>query len=631
LDDTRDDEWRPDGDAGAPPDHEEEAEPGPEAEPWEDGSAERDLPPVGDLDVPPGFDDDVPPPPWLDQGEAESDEPRTPPKAARYVAFGVVVMAVLGVLMTVTSVQLYLEQQKALDTLSRSIDRISAAYAGPGADDTARRRVAWLRKSVDDRDYDQAQRALDALQKPAAGQRDVRPPGGGEMPGPPGDGEPGDGEMPGPMQAGDLPDAAKQFFAEHEELWEPFFGFSSALGQLRHAGAPVVEELRVMRGSMIEAARMGRAERVEELLAQAREKLEATTGEELPNALQDKLEVFGRAFGQAQRQRRDVSRAARLAQRSEQAARAGDYERAEALLDEAIEAVKRAPRMRAPRLPAGPRGMPPMGPEVGFLRFVADLFAGVMKAEERDLTTVWESINTAADAIRENNAEQIREILGGAVDALRSLGERRREMGRTLDQAQEQMRSAAPRQAPSDDERRQRTEVVLGRISAILARVRELPQEQYEAAREAIARDLLAAMTAPVRTEAPEPAEEMTPEQRVRAKMRIAGQIYLQLKSNTDADMSELDARFDEVRRLIAAHEYEQAEELMDEGVAIMREMRAGAGPRANGGPDVIELEDGTRIDLRGIVGDDAIVPPPPPIEADTATDLQAAPEETEQ
>ena len=122
-----------------------------------------------------------------------------------------------------------------------------------------------------------------------------------------------------------------------------------------------------------------------------------------------------------------------------------------------------------------------------------------------------------------------------------------------------------------------------------------------------------------------------TPEQRVRAKMRIAGQIYLELKSSTDADTSELDARFDEVRRLIAAHEYEQAEQMMDEGVAIMREMRATGEPRATGGQDVIELEDGTLIDLRGIVHDEPIVRPPPPVGPDAATDLQTAPEETEQ
>ena len=132
-------------------------------------------------------------------------------------------------------------------------------------------------------------------------------------------------------------------------------------------------------------------------------------GEALPDSLQQKLQGFARAFARAREQDRDVRRAADLAQRSEAAAKAGKFERAEALLDDAIAALRSAPRgrLRPPQMAHQGRGAPSMGPELGFLRFATQLFSQVMKSEERDLTVVWESINNAALAIREHNAEQI--------------------------------------------------------------------------------------------------------------------------------------------------------------------------------------------------------------------------------
>lgn len=581
-------------------------------------------------DLPLGVPADVPTPPWTDDTQ-EPREPRRPPRAATYVALAIVVLALLGVLMTIASVHLYLKQQQAVAALRASVDRLAVVYAAPGASETAQRRIAWLRKALAEDDYAQAQKAILSLQRP-----ETTPPeaGGGavspDLPGPGGVTSPDHKEPPTPMEASDLPPGAQQFFSEHEELWKAFFGFTRALVQLRRAGAPI-DELAEMRASMIEAARTGRADRVEELLDQARKKLEVGLGENLPEALKEKLQRFGQAFQRAQRQHRDVRRAAELARRSEQAAREGDFQRAEALLDEATTALRRAPRAGGRALPMSGRrrGMPPIGPELGFLRFVSQLFAGVMKAEDQDLTQIWESINIAADAIREHNAEQIREILGKAKDALRHIGERRRKMSATLQQAEGQVRSPHP---PSAEQQRQRTEVVLSRISAIIDRVRELSPEQYQAAREQIARDLLRALMAPVPTGEPlsEAERAMTPEQRVRAKMRIAGEMYVRLKTSTDADLTELNERFEEARRLITEHKYEEAEGLVDAGVAIMRDMMAQAERRAvppDAGPT--DLPDEVHIDLRGI-GSEPIVAPPPAI-APQAGGEHTTSEESEQ
>ena len=637
LDNSRDDPRWPEEHTGAPhrPPERPEAESSPDEGMADDDRDHRfaDLPAplYGDDQAGFDFDDDIPPPPWPDTARA-ADGPRRPPGAARIVAFMVVILAGLGIVMTVQSVRLYGRQTQTQATLDASVDRLAAVYGGSEADETGQRRIAWLRKALADGDYAQAQQALASLGKPPVPPRGAgaSAPGGPEILGP-GEGLPGGGgQLPSPAEAGDLPLEVQRFFSDHDELWQAFFGFTSALVQLRRAGAPT-DELEQMRASMVEAARTGQAERVEQLLEQAREKVALGGGAALPDPLRDKLAAFGQAFGRAQREGRDVRRAAELAQRSEAAARAGEFERAAGLLDEATAALRSAPRGRGARAPrpgqAGQRGAPPVGPELGFLRFLSQIFDRVMKTEEADLTRVWESINNAAGAIREHNADQVREILGGAMDAMRSIGARRREMVRTIQQAQEQARAAGPQQGPSEAERRERTEVVLARVEAILARVRELSAEQYEAAKEQIARDLMAALTAPVATSAPPSAAEpeLTPEERVRAKMRLAGQMYVQLKASTDADTSGLDERFEEVRRLITEHDYGQAEELLDATVAIMRELAARAEARPPG-PGETDLEEATRPHLRGL-GEEPIVAPPPPVAPTEQPDL---PEESQ-
>jgi hypothetical protein len=149
------------------------------------------------------------------------------------------------------------------------------------------------------------------------------------------------------------------------------------------------------------------------------------------------------------------------------------------------------------------------------------------------------------------------------------------------------------------------------RIGAILARVRELPAEQYEAAKPQIARDLIAAVTAPVEQAPAQQDQAPTAEARVRAKMRIAGQLYAEARARGLAT-EELDEAFAAARELITEHEYEQAEKLVDEAVVTLRALMEGTTlPTAQHDPDVIELEDGTSIDLRGIVGPEPLVAPP--------------------
>jgi hypothetical protein len=601
LDEERDDEIRPDPERGEEP----------RRSPWEPSRDGADTTPptvptdagVTDrtenaddgadedfftrLNAVPGDEPAQPEPPFVvtERDLGVGEEERAPSKAATFVAFGVVVLAVLGILMTVAAVRLFTERNEMSAALEQSVDRLAGVYAGPAASDTSKRRIAWLQRTIEDGDYAQARKAMQSLGTPEV-----------DLPSPldpPGLSEPGEREgpatggperrLPSPAEDTNLPLEAQAFFEQHPELWEAFFGFSVAIKQMERRDMPV-EPLLQLRSQMVDAAASGQAQRLENLLNEARRTIEGQSGNRLPDSLQSRLEQFGQAMQQAQRQQRDVRAAVELARRSERAAQQGDVRRAERLMDQAIAAVKDAPR--APRRPSGaqaaprgPGGMPQMGPEIGFIRFVADLATNVMQAEERDLTQIWESINIAAGAIREKNAEQIREILDDAKNAFRGIGERRRNMTAAIQQAQQQVREAREADAergsgpgPSEAEQRERQQMVVERVAGILARVRAMPESEFEANRAEIAEAVLQAMSAPMQAPLEDRLKNLSPEERVRRKMELAGEMYLQLKER-GADTDELDDTFAEVRRLIAQHQYDRAETLADEGVEMMREV----------------------------------------------------------
>ncbi len=619
LGDRRDDEWPRDGEASH-----EESELGRDLNAEVEGEPAQEGLQPGEPGGFPGGDlarDEL----GGDGGWIEPPPERRPPKTATYVAFAIVIMAVLGVLMTIAAVQLFLQQRDVLDTLEQSVERLSVVYAGPSASDVAKRRVAWLERALDERDFAQAQQALQALGSPEAGQPALPSHRRGATASPGGHGT-GDDDLPDPHKAQDLPSHAQDFFAEHAELWKDFLGFTQALIQMDRADIPA-EDLEELRGLMVESARLGNAGRVQRLLEQAKRRIEAMSGENVPDSLKEKLNAFGAALQAARREHRDVQRAVQFAQRSEEAAKRGQYERAERLMDRAVEALRNAPRRRLPRAPQRPGRMPPMGPEIGFYRFLADLAGKVMRVEERDLTRVWESINIAAGAIREKNADQVCEILDRAKEAMHSIGERRRAMSRTIQEAQEKLRSARPARE-AREEQQQRTAVVLSRITGILEQVRGMSDEEFAASRRDVAGQLLAALTAPVHAQ-PEQAPEMTPEQRVRAKMRLAQEIYITLRDETGLETADLERHFEQARDLIAERKYEEAEALVDEEQEIMRRMLREAEGRPlkpAEGEATVPIGGDLNLDLRGIGVDEPIMAPPPALEDEQDVPLDIAP-----
>ncbi len=511
----------------------------------------------------------------LEDAEDDPTPAPRPRRAATVVAVVVVVLALVGILSLALSVKLYLEHKAAIRTLEATISSVAVLSTKIPTSERVQKRLAWLQKSVDRRDWQQAAQAIEALNRPDV----VTPP-----PGTPGLDDPltgGEGpgaQLPDPTKVQDLPAEARGFFAQNPKAWAAFLGFTQAGIRMRDAGIEV-DELRDLRSQMVEAARLGQKEQLTTLLTQARGIIEKKTGPEATSGFEAQMRAFGQAFGQAQKQRRDVRPAGQLAAQAERAAREGEMGRARELIVKATEALKKAPRMRMPRpMRMGARPMPQQmmgGPEMGFLQFLSQTLNSVMQMERADLANVWKQVQIAADAIRENNADQIREILGGALGTIDSINVRRQQMSDTIQQAQEAMlkpreQSSQPRR-PSPEEMMRKLQE---RIDLVLGDARAMSDEEFEQAKPRLAAALLdVLMPRQQGPERPGPSEaELTPEERVRTKMQMIADPYAHLK-RAGADTTELDKIFSEARDAITQHDYEAAEKLVDGSLPLLDQL----------------------------------------------------------
>lgn len=528
----------------------------PEIEP---APLEAELPPDDDFYAP------EPPP----------ERPTGSKRGATAVAFVVLALAVLSTAGIVYSVKLHFEHQATLATLDQCVQGVATLSVKLNAPETVQRRMGWLQKSVGNRDWAQASQAIEALGRPDTV---TAPPGSGF-------GDPiaggADGKLPDPMQVEDLPMEARSFFARTPDAWRAFLGFTQAGLQLREAGIDV-DDLRDLRTQMLEAARLGQEEKLSNLLAEARGVIEHKTGPEGGQGFERDMQNFGKAFAMAQQQQRDVRPAARLAGQAERAARQGDMARARELIVKAATALKSEPRMRMPRRPGGMmmRGPMPqqMGPpEMAFLRFLTGQLNSVMQMERGDLARMWDKINIAADAIREHNGDQLREILSQASEALDAINVRRQQMSANIQETQRIIMSDArppEGQRPSGPSREEMMQRLPKQIDEVLAEARDMDDEEFARERERLTVALIEVlMPRPSQPKPPDVNEaDLSPEERVRAKLQIVAQPYAELKRR-DVDTSELDAIFSEAREVLAAGDYERAEELVDSSVPILDEL----------------------------------------------------------
>lgn len=388
------------------------------------------------------------------------------------------------------------------------------------------------------------------------------------------------------------------FFKAHPDLEQRLSAYSDQARVLRDKGKDV-QPLRNLRNEILAAAKAGEAERVTALLNEFGKGLEAlgVTPAGGDAEMRQVLMQAEQAFNRAQQQGRDPSAGMALIKRAEGAMRAGQRDQALALARQGVVALQRAPRVRRGGATGRAAGSPP-----GVAEQVAGMAMGVMGAEERDLGAVYAAVEEASRATRENNGDQIREILAGARRTLEQIRDRRKAFGTELSRlspprpGSHPATGTAPAQPPSaEGELPQPPHVPepVERIAELLDQARGLAADKYGEARLALARQALSILLSlgppapqgpPAAGQSLTPAEQRAAEQaesRVREKLQLLQGPY-QERKRAGQDLTQLDALIRAAREALYAGKLAAAEERAD---AALREV--GVLPEKTGGSGV--------------------------------------------
>ncbi|MFP3903748.1 MAG: hypothetical protein ACLFWB_05840, partial [Armatimonadota bacterium] len=451
----------------------------------------------------------------------ERDEPQQEPEQPQSGGGGttstgmMVFMAVLVLGLIAAGAFAYkthLDRTDADRALRQAIDTLPAV-AGP-AGRNLDKQVADLRSAAEKGQYATVINGLQGLAVPPRAGDDL-PPG---MRGPQDDEEQGGGfelpEGPLPDEAyAELPEGARPFFKQHEELFKEFALQCERSRVLRDNGVEV-DDLRQMRDSIIEAARLDQEEKVKRLVAQMTKRVAQKAGggkKQAPEELRKPLEEFAKTARKARSERRDIEPAMKLLQQAEQAAEKGEMEKARSLIARATESAKNAKKVTTQRqrvrVPRGDGENQRQQQSAALPQVILQGLLGMVSAEEADLAAAYKNIENAKIAVREKNADQVKSILDDALERLKNIGERRREFnqqmqklmaegppqereeGREADGAEED-RGRDPRQRADGGSRLQQM-ITTGAVK-IFEKIRGLSDEEFEQKKDELAGEVFA-------------------------------------------------------------------------------------------------------------------------------------------
>ncbi|MFO7946927.1 MAG: hypothetical protein R6V19_08935 [Armatimonadota bacterium] len=549
----------------------------------------------------------------------EPDEPPQPPddepeenqsggggrSTGMMVLVGVLLVGILAA--GAFAYKMYTDRADADRALVKAIDTLPAV-AGPAGRDLGRQ-IADLRSAADEGQYEAV---ISGLQRLSVRDRpgDDMPPGmGGPQEQQKGGFELPEGPLPDEAFA-ELPEGARPFFKQHEELFKEFALQCNRSRALRDNGVDV-DDLRTMRDSIIEAARLGQEKKVRELLAKMTKEVAQKAGggrKQAPEELRKPLEEFAKVARQARSERRNIEPAMKLLQQAEQAAESGEIEKARKLIARATTSAKNAKKVttqrRSVRVPRGDgeNQRQRQQQSAALPQVILQGLLGMVSAEEADLAVAYKNIENAKIAMREKNADQIKSILDTALQRFENIAERRRE----FNQQMQKLMAEGPPQEPqegreadgADGERqqgpRQRAEsgsrlqqmITTGAVR-IFEKIRGLSDEEFEQNKDELAGEVFALLRgAAQRAQRPqrpvvkdtevEPAEtadeKADAEDRIRAKMRLAHEPYQQLKESGENEdlVEQLETLFDTARNALYEKEYVKAEEAVNEGLKLL-------------------------------------------------------------
>lgn len=390
---------------------------------------------------------------------------------------------------------------------------------------------------------------------------------------------------------------ASQFFNDHPRLLRRLLALAAGARELEAKGVNV-DALRPIRDRAIKAAAAGDEAAVEKLANDFEARLrdlggtprpvpplpgeKRTRPRKSPEQLVAKARQLEATLKKAASEGKDISQAVRLARRAEQAADAGDMRLAESLLDAAMRAAERAPRMAGPRFA---RRRVPMGSGPGrrqgpFPATVLDSILAMLRAEETDLASTYEAIENAQGAVREANQEQINQMLEEAKQTLRRIAHRRNQVSLALGGRRRPHREGAGAAGARETAPSGVTAPMAPlpeRLIAFLENVRKMPEAEFQAVKKDLAGVVFAMfLPPPPKPGAPKVDEEQA--ERVKQKLRLAAGPYMQRKL-AGQDTSELDALLRETRAAIYRGDIETADKLIDEALQQLGLLPSGPAP----------------------------------------------------
>ena len=383
---------------------------------------------------------------------------------------------------------------------------------------------------------------------------------------------------PGAAPAPEITPQMAAFFHEHPELEARLGQYSDLARSARDAGKEV-QPLRDLRDRILQAAQRGDSLQVSALLEEFAQDLRAVgvDPEQAPAGMQALMGEFQQAFDQARREGRDPTRAVGLIKQAQQEAEAGHRDQAVALAKQALETLKTAPRATGARRVPQPQPMP-TGPPPTMAQQILGMTFNLMGVEEQDLRQTYNSVGEASLAVREQNPDQVREILAQARESLERIRNRRQAFSTELNRlaAGKEAAPAATAPAPSPDLKN-----AVESIAALLDETRKLSVEDYQQVRPSLARETLRILLSmgPPAPSAPQAGQPRTAEEqaaaqkaeaRIREKLQLAQGPYQKMKGAGE-DVSELATILGEARQALYAGDLARAEDRVDEALRELK------------------------------------------------------------
>ena len=393
-----------------------------------------------------------------------------------------------------------------------------------------------------------------------------------------------------------LSPAVEAFFTQHPDLGQKFTGCNAIAKELRDKGQDV-QPLRDLRDQIIAAAESGDVPKVTELVDTFAQKVGYKPGQQgpppgtppAPPELQAKLQRVGEAFQKARAQGKDLRAAVATMQQAQAAGQAGQYPKADELMDRALRQIAEAKMMphppmmrRGPQMiPGGRPGMP--GPQP--MGLIQGLF-GVLQREGPELHAIQEAVEIAATMVLGPNAEQVKTALTAATTSVHHIAQLRSDFERRMrgDQPKQgagQQSGHQPSGPPAQPNAGESmTMLARQRLVAILRDVRKMPEAQFEKQLGGITNALMGAMV-PQRPSAEELAAQEkagkikarrgdeAAEARARAKMMIAFQPYQEMTTRKQ-DTSLVDGYLSRARKGINSGDFVDAEAALDQALKLM-------------------------------------------------------------